>query len=64
MTRATADATIPLAPGADPRQVIQDIAYDLIGNGTSWRDRRAGRRLQGALDALWAEDGADPEEPA
>lgn len=52
---------IPLAPGRDPRQVIEDIANDLVTNGTGAEDKRAGRRLLGALEALWAEDGADPD---
>lgn len=48
---------IPLPVGEDPRATIALIARDLIKSSAT--DRRAGRRLLGALDALWAEDGAD-----
>lgn len=54
-----ADQPIPLAPGQDPRHTIERIARDLMASGTDADDRRQGRRLLGAIQALWAEDGAD-----
>lgn len=54
---------IALPPDADARQTIERIAHDLIRLGDR-ESRRQGRRLLGALEAMWAEDGADLEEPA
>lgn len=46
------DDPIPVKPGVNPLGVIRGVAYDLINHGTSYDDRRAGRRLLGALVAL------------
>lgn len=52
---------IDLPVGQDPRQAIEKIAKDLALRGSDAEDRRQGRRLLGALVALWAEDGAEVE---
>ena len=43
---------VPLTPGANPLQIIHDIAHDLITHAQSDEDRRAGRRLLGALQEI------------
>lgn len=57
-----ADQPIALAPEQDPRATIEQIARDLMTRGTDADDRRQGRRLLGAVQAMWAEDGAEVEE--
>lgn len=56
-------AAIPLAKDADPRATIEAIAQQLVKDGETAADRRQGRRLLGAIQALWAEDGADLDDP-
>ncbi len=56
------DQPIPLPIEQDPRAAIEAIARDLMARGTDAEDRRQGRRLLGAVQAMWAEDGADPDE--
>lgn len=52
---------IPLPVDQEPTDAIVKIAEDLINNGDNYW-RRQGRRLLGAVDALWAEAGAEIEE--
>lgn len=54
-----AEQPIPLPHDKDPRHTIEQIARDLMTNGTDADDRRQGRRLLGAIQALWAEDGVE-----
>lgn len=54
---------IEVTRDSDPVHIIEMVANDLVHQGDA-ELRRAGRRLLGCVDALWAERGADPLEPA
>ncbi len=53
-----AELPIPPSPGQDPLLLIEQIAKDMLATGNSV-DRRAGRRILGALEQYWADAGAD-----